>query len=233
MGNEATKIEPVVDFESLLPGQTVVMKNDKTDVRIVSSIEDDSFLKLISIKDGTEALVEQSDLDVAEKPREPYESKYEEAAVAWLKMRVRELIKEYEVSSVEEYKRNGPSSPRQRRGSRKKSGINLVGAKLSDAGKRTKIMIKSSEFESLYLGFLSMLLPKQLEARLDIDTWKSTDLEKISARIHESLVWRFERQAHELLEYVLWSFDYYGTSVYIPLYPPPPPLPSLPRSLHT
>ena len=138
---------------------------------------------------------------MAEQPRIPYESAYEEAAVAWLKGQVKALIENYEETSMAMYKQQGPSSPKQRRGSRKSTGINVIGLKETDAIARTHIMLDSAQYESMYLGFLSMALPKVVEQRLDVETWKALDLAEIAEKIHESLVWRYEREAHALLDW--------------------------------
>ena len=211
MGNEATK-EPVIDFEELLPGQTVAMGTDTTNTTlgVIKSLDDTtatiSSLGETFTSSTTDMSVAVDEFVLAEEPRAPYESCYEEAAVAWLKTYVQEIIADYEESSLEEYKQNGPTSPKQKqkkkRASRRKSGGTVIGANESDAVKRTKIMLASTENESLYLGFISMTLPKNVEKRMDIETWKKVDLAQMGQKIHESLVWRYEREAHALLEYV-------------------------------
>jgi hypothetical protein len=213
MGNAQVK-ESVLDYDTLLPGQTVVMGNKTNDTQmtlgVVTTVEKDvdivtATVQPIQDKDTTTAPATISmaldELTLAEQPRTPYESAYEEAAVAWLKGQVKALIENYEETSMAMYKQQGPSSPKQRRGSRKSTGINVVGLKETDAMARTQIMLDSAQYESMYLGFLSMALPKVVEQRLDVETWKALDLAEIAQKIHESLVWRYEREAHALLDW--------------------------------
>ena len=168
MGNTQVK-ESVLDYDTLLPGQTVVMGNKTNDTQmtlgVVTTVEKDvdivtATVQPIQDKDTTTAPATISmaldELTLAEQPRTPYESAYEEAAVAWLKGQVKALIENYEETSMAMYKQQGPSSPKQRRGSRKSTGINVVGLKETDAMARTQIMLDSAQYESMYLGFLSM-----------------------------------------------------------------------------
>jgi hypothetical protein len=202
MGNEQAK-EPVMNFDALQPGQTikivgsetlllgVVLKVDANTVAVTS-------LEKLHATTTTERAMALDEIALADSPRAPFESCYEEAAVTWLKSRVQQLVAEYEGNSVDEYNKSGPQSPK-RRNSRRKSGILMIGANKVDAKKRTEIMLTAVENESLHLGFLTMSLPKTMEKRMDAQTWKDLDLDLMAHKIHESLVWRYERNAHNLL----------------------------------